>query len=246
VGARTGDSVANLVLDFVAGGVPGNKVGESKGNYNAYFGHIDASEDLGLKTIADIYKKQNEMLKADPRSSAIGRYQVLRATLFDLQTKLKIPATALFTPEMQDRLALQLLVWRGYDEWKDSRITDEEFAHRLSMEWASLPDPDNDGRSHYEGDKVGNHASTDLASVYAMLAKARSGAAVEPVPVEDKPEKPEKPEEEPFDAINFLVADALALLQFRLKAAGFNPGPIDGIWGPQTKGALDAWQDKGA
>lgn len=38
------------------------------------------------------------------------------------------------------------------------------------------------------------------------------------------------------------VSDEVRQLQLALKAAGFDPGPIDGIWGPRTQAALQAYQ----
>lgn len=38
------------------------------------------------------------------------------------------------------------------------------------------------------------------------------------------------------------VSDEVRQLQLALKAAGYDPGPIDGIWGPRTQAALVAYQ----
>lgn len=174
---RKSDLCTDIILDFIAGGLwgdlLGNPVGESDGNYNAYFGHITSPYNFSTYTLTQIYTFQSNMLKRDPRSTAIGRYQFLRRTLKTLQAKHALPNSTLFTHERQDRLAVDLLVGRGYKAWWRDAISDNEFAHMLSMEWASLPDPLNDGRSYYDGDAVGNHASTKLSDVYIMLKKAR-------------------------------------------------------------------------
>lgn len=172
------DKCTDIILDFIAGGIwgdrLGNPVGESDGNYNAYFGHITGPYNFAIYTLSRIYAFQAQMLRNDPRSTAIGRYQFLRRTLQALQTKKKLPNATLFTPELQDQLAVDLLVGRGYKAWWRGSIDDREFAHALSMEWASLPDPLNGGRSHYDGDRVGNHASTSVLHVLTMLEKARA------------------------------------------------------------------------
>ena len=174
---RQTDPCTDIILDFIAGGlwgdVLGNPIGESDGNYNAYFGHVKSNKDFSTYTLDLIYVFQTVMLSRDPRSTAIGRYQFLRRTLKALQTKHDLPYSTRFTPELQDRWAVDLLVGRGYKAWWRGALTDEEFAHMLSMEWASLPDPLNGGRSHYDGDSAGNHASTTLDSVFNMLALAR-------------------------------------------------------------------------
>jgi hypothetical protein len=65
------------------------------------------------------------------------------------------------------------LCQHDYRRWYKKEVDDERFAHNLSLEWASLPDPFLGGKSHYDG--VGpNHAGTSLKVVYSMLEKARS------------------------------------------------------------------------
>jgi muramidase (phage lysozyme) len=168
------DPCTDTILAFIRGGVPGNMMGEAGGNYNAYFGHVRSKIDMSKKTIAQIYIFQGNMLKRDPRSTAIGAYQFLRGTLRRLVQMHKIPTSELFTPALQDRLGWELLVGRGYKSWWTGGLSDKDFAHLLSCEWASLPDPYNDGKSHYDGDAVGNHASTTLDEVYKMLETARN------------------------------------------------------------------------
>lgn len=167
------DNCTDLILDFIAGGVPDNPSGEAFGNYNAYFGRPRSKADLSKKTLKQIYEFQARMLRSDPRSTAIGRYQFLRRTAQGLQKKESLPDSTLFTPELQDRWGWILMVGRGYKSWWRGAISDEEFLSNLSAEWASLPDPFNGGKSHYDGDSVGNHASTTQAKALAMLRRAR-------------------------------------------------------------------------
>ncbi len=177
VAYKTSDPCTDIILDFIAGGIwgdrLGNPIGESDGNYNAYFGHIKSGKDFSTYPLDHIYVFQSVMLSHDPRSTAIGRYQFLRRTLKALQAKKQLPGSTRFTQKLQDELAVDLLVARGYRAWWRGAITDKEFAHNLSMEWASLPDPENGGRSHYDGDSAGNHASTTIAHFMQMLVKAR-------------------------------------------------------------------------
>lgn len=169
------DAATDALLDFIA-------QHESGGNYNAVIGNSKARDDLSALTIADIYKLQGRLVSSGQPSSAVGRYQFLRSTLTGLVASEHLIAGAeLFTPAMQDRLAIRLMVGRGYSAWWLGQISDEEFAHRLSCEWASLPDPDKDGKSHFDG--VGkNHAGYTLAEVYAALARVRALIHPEPVP----------------------------------------------------------------
>lgn len=170
------DDTTDTILEFISGAawgdVLGNPIGESNGNYNAYFGNVNSTMDLTRYSLDRLYEFQTTMLKHDDRSTAIGAYQFLRRTLKLLQAKHAFPGSLRFTPALQDTYAVDLLVSRGYPGWWRGQITDEEFAHMLSMEWASLPDPAQGGRSHY--DKLaGNHSSCTMDSVFAMLNQAR-------------------------------------------------------------------------
>ena len=167
------DPCTDIVLDFIAGGVPDNPGGESGGNYNAVIGDMHATDDLGAKTLAEIYGLQAKLLGMGRPSSAIGRYQIIRRTLQALAAQLNVSSDTLFLDALQDQLAVKLLVQRGYQAWWRGQMNDEELLHNLSCEWASLPDPERGGKSHYDG--VGpNHASTTLAKCYAMLTRARA------------------------------------------------------------------------
>jgi hypothetical protein len=167
------DSCTDILLDFIAGGVPGNPSGESGGNYNAVIDDINASDDLAQYTLDQIYELMAELLAQGEPSTAVGRYQIIRKTLHSLQSSKRLPGSALFTPELQDQIALSLMVGRGYPRWWNGRMSDTDFAHGLSCEWASLPDPYLGGKSHYDG--VGpNHAGTTLAHVYDALQRARA------------------------------------------------------------------------
>lgn len=163
------DPATDLLLDFLV-------TDESGGNYNAVIGKPRATDDLSLRTINGVYDLQDYLVSIGRPSGAVGRYQIIKKTLRGLQSQLGLSGSERFTPEMQDRLAVQLLVNRGYSSWWRGEISDEAFAHNLSMEWASLPDPEKNGRSHYEG-IAGNSSRMPLARVYEALRQAR--AAIE-------------------------------------------------------------------
>ena len=173
------DPCTDIILDFIAGGVPENLGGESGGNYNAVIGNARAAADLGLLTFQGIYALMDKLLADGEPSTAVGRYQIIRRTMQALQAGLKLPDDTLFTPAVQDQLAARLLSGRGYAPWRSGQTTDFEFAHAISCEWASLPDPERYGSSHYDG--VGaNHAGTTLDRVYRMLGRAREAKGVGP------------------------------------------------------------------
>lgn len=160
------DPRTDLLLDFIA-------QGESGGNYNAVIGNSHSKDDLSKKTLNDIYALMTHLVNSGQPSTAIGRYQFIRSTLQATVAMLGANNQRLFTPEFQDKLCVELLVKAcRYEEWYTGKISDVLFAHLLSTQWASLPDPQNGGKSHYDG--VGpNHAGTTLPKVYAMLTAAR-------------------------------------------------------------------------
>lgn len=165
------DPKAAALLDFIAGGVPGNPGGEAGGNYNAVIGNEKSTQDLSQMSLAEVFQLQHQLLARGEPSSAVGRYQFVGNTLHGLVQSAGLPLSTKFTPELQDQLAVQLLKGRGYDAWKAGQLSDQQFAHNLSMEWASLPDPNAGGKSHYDG--VGpNHAGTTLSRTFAALRNA--------------------------------------------------------------------------
>jgi len=215
------DKATDHLLDFIAGGVPTNKYGESGGCYNATFGDMDGSVygELSQKTLTEIYQMQDNMVAVNKVSSATGRYQALKSTLKEYQDRKKLPNGALFSPVMQDDFGLTKMKDRGYAAWRDGTISDDEFMHRLSCEWASLPDPYNDGKSHYDGDSAGNHASTTLEHFRAALRTARG--YIEPAAM----------------SADMGVRTIQATLVQTGDLAGMED--VDGVFGPKSRAALE-------
>jgi len=215
------DKTTDHLLDFIAGGVPTNKYGESGGCYNATFGDMDGSVygELSQKTLTEIYQMQDNMVAVNKVSSATGRYQALKSTLKEYQDRKKLPNGALFSPVMQDDFGLTKMKDRGYAAWRDGTISDDEFMHRLSCEWASLPDPYNGGKSHYDGDSAGNHASTTLEHFRAALRTARG--YIEPAAM----------------SADMGVRTIQATLVQTGDLAGMED--VDGVFGPKSRAALE-------
>ena len=99
------------------------------------------------------------------RSSAIGRYQFIQKTLRACQKAFGHSDNILFSPVIQDKYAAYLLHIRGFDRWRDSKMSTAQFQNNLAKEWASIPNTK--GRSHY-GQGVGISNAT--------LQKALRGA----------------------------------------------------------------------
>lgn len=145
--------------------------GESKGNYNAYFGNTNNNKiNFTDMTIDEVLAWQDEFVKNGQPSNAVGRYQFIRPTLVGLVRELKISGNEKFTPELQDKLAIQLLHRRGIVEFAKGEISLEQFANNLSKEWAALPKVlgENPSASFYDGDGL-NKAHVSVEKILAAI-----------------------------------------------------------------------------
>ena len=183
------------ILDFISGP-------ESRGNYNAYYGHGGSTYDLSGKTINEILSWQKDRTDAGSPSSATGRYQFIHSTLQGLVAQLGLTGKEKFTPEMQDNLAVQLLKNRGFDQWAAGRMPDATFANNLALEWASLPNV-HTGRSQFAGDGL-NKSLVSTQQVLNTLdgAKGKAGATT-PVQVATNAKAP-APSEPPIEKGSYL------------------------------------------
>ena len=104
-------------------------------------------------TIAEI----NAWIDATPgQPHAIGRYQMIPATLRRLVRHQGVKPQARFSPELQDQLAHQLIEEAGYSAFLASEMPRKTFMLNLAKIWAGLPI--STGKSYYEG-YAGNSAS---------------------------------------------------------------------------------------
>lgn len=145
--------------------------GESKGNYNAYFGHpANTSVRFTEMPISDVLKWQEKYVQEGSPSSAVGRYQIIRPTLKGLIRELHVDPDTPFNAIVQDRLAIALLERRGSIEYVKGEISREQFAANLSREWAALPKAvgPNPDESYYAGDGI-NAARVSIDAVYHAL-----------------------------------------------------------------------------
>jgi len=136
--------------------------------YGAYGGKT--AKPLTEMTLAEIEQHQTKML-ADPKnklnSSALGKYQFTRSTLFgsgkDIGelARLGISKDEKFTPELQDRLALAL-IWEQTEQFKKGSISQSQYQNVLAGRWASIARADT-GLSQYR-QRVGT-TSSDLAKI---------------------------------------------------------------------------------
>lgn len=115
---------------------------ESKSNYeviSSFKQHL-LPKPITKMTLGELLADMGNWQKRyGTKSSAAGAGQIIKKTLQGLVVELGLSLKQKFDPNLQDRLCYHLLRRRGYDAWKEGRITDVEFAKRLAQEWASLP-----------------------------------------------------------------------------------------------------------
>jgi len=131
---------------------------ESNGNYNVVWGG-QVVITLTNMNINEVMRLMDSMLAEQRQrrgraiSTAVGKYQIIRKTLVSLVKTMNLtPETAIFDTNMQDSMALQLLIQRGLNSYLNGRMDAQTFAANLAMEWASMPMPN--GKSYYDGDGV--------------------------------------------------------------------------------------------
>jgi conjugal transfer mating pair stabilization protein TraG len=149
--------------------------GESKGNYNAYFGNGgNTSVRFTDMTIAQVLEWQQDYVAQGKASNAVGRYQFLGTTLQGLVQRLGISTQLRFSESMQDRLAIALMERRGAIAYADNRLSPEEFAANLAKEWASLPriNGPNPEQSYYQNDGL-NKAHVTIPEVMRAVERLK-------------------------------------------------------------------------
>ena len=149
--------------------------GESKGNYNAYFGNAGNNKiDFTAMTVGEVLEWQASYVAQGSPSSAVGKYQFINTTLKGLLNEMGVKHSERFDADLQDRLAIRLLERRGVQDYALGRISREQLAHNLSKEWAALPrviggNPDS---SYYDGDGL-NKAHVKVDQVMAAIASLK-------------------------------------------------------------------------
>ncbi len=116
-------------------------------------------------TVAEIYDWIN---RTPGQPHAIGRYQLIPATLRRLVKHQGVGLHERFTPDIQDRLAHQLLEEAGLSDFRSAAMSRETFMLNLAKIWAGLPT--SNGKSYYEG-YAGNSAVLSWAHFKAEFQR---------------------------------------------------------------------------
>ena len=128
---------------------------EASGNYNAYYGDARNTDvNLTDMTVSGVLAWQDQFVRNGSRSSAVGKYQIIRKTLRSLVKSMGLSGNEVFNEEMQDAMAVELLNRRGYSKFLSGQKSRFAFANNLAKEWASFPVHGGlkHGMSYYAGD----------------------------------------------------------------------------------------------
>jgi len=143
---------------------------ESGRNYDAWNTQtkIKSERPLTELTVSEIMAIQDK--NKDNDGGAAGAGQIKKSTMQLLLNNKILSRDDKFTPEVQDRAHLFLLQNRGLNDFLSGQIDLNEYGHRLSKEYASLPSmkgktPD---MSYYEGEAK-NSARVKPAEINAQL-----------------------------------------------------------------------------
>ena len=120
-------------------------------------------------TIAEIYR----WIERTPgQQHAIGRYQFIPATLRRVVGILGVAESAVFAPQLQDRLADVLLAEAGLKAVQGGEIERHAFMNNMAKIWAGLPT--SNGKSHYDG-YAGNKATMTWTYFDAEMGRIFAG-----------------------------------------------------------------------
>lgn len=124
--------------------------GESDDFNTVYYGSkIKTPKPLTEMTVGEIRAWQNESVAAGSKSSAVGRFQIIRKTMDSLIDSGVLSPDDIFNEETQTKAYTSLLDRRGYTEIKtqiqatedpdEKRKLAERLQNNLAMEFASIP-----------------------------------------------------------------------------------------------------------
>lgn len=160
---------------------------ESRGDYEAIssFKQRLLPKKITSMSVDEVLKEQQTWRKKyGTLSSAAGAPQIIYKTLLRLKEVMGLSGKEKFDANLQDRMAFQLLRYRGYDAFMAGQMSVVEFGKAVAQEWASMPVLAGTknykgvnikrGSSYYAGD--GLNASGTGADEFERVLKARSVA----------------------------------------------------------------------
>ena len=155
---------------------------------------VPRDTDVSKMTLGDVLRFQQRMKNSGSFSTACGGYQFINKTLKATIAQMGLSLDLVWNADLQDRMAIWLLEGRGLSKFMAGKLSAEDFANNLSMEWASLPVVKSSnnigsvfylkkvGASFYDGDGL-NKAHITPTYILALVHNLRSGGIAPPAPV---------------------------------------------------------------
>lgn len=189
---------------------------EAPQGYGQVYGGSPIKQDVSKMTLSGVRAFQDRMVKLGSKSTACGGYQFIRKTLAATMLEMGLSGDEVWTPVLQDRMAVHLLEKRKLRAYLSGAISREAFANNLAMEWASLPvvtaiNGKRPGQSYYAGDGL-NAAHHKPAAILALVDALR-GTDI-PAPPDGDPGLPAEPEvQKPRGLLAALIALLTAIFK---------------------------------
>lgn len=146
-------------------------------------------KNVSEMTLTELYDYQNKLINATKGkvpgttlgTSAVGKYQILKKSLFGNGTpekpmkdswadKLELTPDTVFTPELQEKIGMLALKETGYDSFAVGKKTQEDFHNRIADIWASVSKVS--GEDKY--DQGTRTSYSDLQPIYKLI-KPKTG-----------------------------------------------------------------------
>lgn len=137
------------------------EISRTEGSYGAYNRGKAGDTSVPQIDITKLTIGQIMQMQASGKMFAVGKYQMIPATLKEAinNKKIGLKESDVFSPQNQEKLFMYLLYKRpslmSYIEGKSDDI--DAAVNDLAKEFASLPTTS--GKGYYDGDKAGNKAS---------------------------------------------------------------------------------------
>ena len=146
-----------------------------------FIGGLESGNDYtkmvgGAQDASVLNKTIDELMSEKGGQFAMGRYQIQMRTASEVLKNAGIDTSSFkFDQAGQDKIFELLLKRRGIDDFMSGKISEDQFAKNLSMEWAALPE-DASGKGYYDG--VGpNKSLTSYSSVMGQLSALKSSGS---------------------------------------------------------------------
>ena len=163
-----------------AGGVPHylhpllQVIRNAEANVMGYNTMVDSYENHNLinRTVQDVMDYQQAYRqKYKGRTGAAGAYQIMPGTFPGIISRMKLdPKTSIYNQQMQDRMAYDLLKYRGLEGYLQGKTPLSKIRVNIGKEWAGLPAVGS--KSYYHG-RGGNRANVSEKQYLDALRKIK-------------------------------------------------------------------------